>query len=173
MQDQETSRQLVVMRHAKAEQEGRTDFERPLSPRGRQDAFQAGQWLAARGFSAESALVSAAARTAATWTSLASGGGWAVPPELSHPLYSAGPESALDLLRGADPGVRRLVVVGHNPTMAYLAQMLDDGHGDRSATAELISRGYPTAALTVFEYDGDWADLDTARLTAFHVGRAD
>ena len=66
-----------------------------------------------------------------------------------------------------------LVVIGHNPTVAYLAQLLDDGEGDVVATNQMMI-GYPTGAVTLLSYAGSWADLDegTASVTAFHVGRA-
>ena len=63
-------------------------------------------------------------------------------------------------------------MVGHNPTMASLAALLDDGEGDDEAGNEM-ALGFPTSALAVFAYDGDWADLDeaSASVVAFHVGR--
>jgi phosphohistidine phosphatase len=65
--------------------------------------------------------------------------------------------------------VTTLVVVGHNPTMAYLAQLLDDGTGDEQAGRRMAT-GFPTCALAVFAVRGRWADLDlaSARLVAFH-----
>ena len=86
---------------------------------------------------------------------------------------TAGPEAALDLVRETSEEVSTLLVVGHNPTMAYLAHLLDDGEGDDAATSEMVSRGYPTAAAAVFAVDGSWADLGPgrARLEAFHVAR--
>ena len=47
-----------------------------------------------------------------------------------------------------------LVVIGHNPTMAYLAELIDDGEGDADATTGLVTRGFPTSALAVFTVDG-------------------
>ena len=44
-------------------------------------------------------------------------------------------------------------MIGHNPTMAYLAQMLDDGDGDAEAAAGM-NEGFPTGALAVFAVDG-------------------
>ena len=166
------SRQLVVMRHAKAEQDGPTDFDRPLAERGRRDGAAAGAWLAAEGITPDHALVSAALRTLETWEAVASGAGWDLAPELDRGLYAAGPETALDLVRLVDPGVERLMVIGHNPTMAVLAQVLDDGTGDVGVAASMAG-DFPTSAVAVFSYDGAWADLDegTARLDAFHVGR--
>ncbi|HEX6248005.1 MAG TPA: histidine phosphatase family protein, partial [Nocardioidaceae bacterium] len=86
--------------------------------------------------------------------------------------YAAGPESALDLLREVDPDARTVLVVGHNPTIAFLAQTLDSGEGDPEAAAGMHA-GYPPGALTVLELDGDWADLDLggARVVAFRSGR--
>jgi phosphohistidine phosphatase len=160
------------MRHAKAEQDGPTDFDRPLSERGYRDAAEAGAWLAAEGFEPDHALVSAALRTRETWESVAAGAGWDLEPDLDRGLYAAGPDSALDLVRLVDDDVRRLVVVGHNPTMAVVAQLLDDGDGDDDLATEMAT-GFPTSAVAVFSYEGSWADLaeGSARLVAFHVGR--
>ena len=166
-------RQLVVMRHAKAEPHGPTDQERELAPRGYDDAAAAGRWLADRGVLADGALVSSAHRTVSTWARVAEAAGWEVEPLVSAALYAAGPESALDLVRETSEDVQCLVVVGHNPTMAYLAQLLDEGGGDPEAQAAM-AKGFPTSALALFEYDGSWGELDlaSARLVAFHVGRA-
>lgn len=166
------ARLLVVMRHAKAEQDGPTDLERPLADRGRTDAAEAGAWLAGEGFTPDHALVSAALRTRETWSALAEGAGWDVEAELDRGLYSAEPDTAVDLITRVDDGVRRLVVIGHNPTMAYVAQLLGDGEGDPDLEGELLA-GFPTSAMAVFAYDGVWADLaeGSARLVGYHVGR--
>jgi len=160
------------MRHAKAEQGGPSDFERPLAGRGVSDAGAAGAWLASLGVSPDYALVSAALRTRETWEAVASGASWTLSAVLDEGLYAAGPETALDLLRALDPAVESVVMVGHNPTMAYLASLLDDGTGDTDA-GNALATGFPTSALAVFAYDGPWSDLDpaSARLTAFHVAR--
>ena len=166
------TRRLVVMRHAKAEHQGPTDFERPLTERGHRDAAEAGAWLSASGVVPDHALVSAALRTRETWASLAAGAGWQLVPELDRGLYSAGPEAALDIIRLTPEEAATLVVIGHNPTMAYLAQLLDDGTGSPAAGAEMAG-DFATSAVAVYSYDGSWSDLGegTARLDAFHVGR--
>jgi phosphohistidine phosphatase len=150
---------LVVMRHAKAEQSGPSDFE-------------AGQWLAGRGIEPDQALVSASVRTQQTWEAVNEGGGWDLEGTPVDALYEAGTESALDIVRETDESMRTLVVVGHNPTMASLATLLDDGEGDDEASNE-VAMGFPTSAMAVLSYDGDWADLDeaSASMVAYHVGR--
>jgi phosphohistidine phosphatase len=166
------SRRLVVMRHGKAEPGGETDVLRELAQRGWDDALEAGRWLADSGLNPDAALVSSARRTRSTWLAVAEGGSFEVGATYSESLYNAGPETALDLVRETADDVTALVVVGHNPTMAYLAQLLDDGSGDEEAGREMAT-GFPTSALAVFAVTGPWAELDlaSARLVAFHVGR--
>lgn len=163
---------LVIMRHAKAEQSAPSDFERQLTDRGLADAGEAGRWLAARPVEPDEALVSAAARTQQTWEAVSEAAGWDLDADPDEALYAAGPESALDLVRAVDPSVETLVVVGHNPTVAYLAQLLDDGEGDEQAGTDLASLGFPTSAVAVLTYEGDWSELEeaSASLVAFHVG---
>ena len=168
----EDLRQLVVMRHAKAEPHGDSDIERELAQRGYDDAVAAGRWLADRGFAPDEALVSAARRAMSTWLAVSEGGSFRAGAAYSGSLYLAGPETALDLVRETPSGVTSLIVVGHNPTVAYLAQLLDDGNGDPDAGNQMAV-GFPTAALARFEVTGPWRDLDlaSARLVGFHVGR--
>lgn len=170
-------RRLVVLRHAQAASTAPTDAERPLTDRGRADAQAAGAWLAGLGVevgaAGGAALVSSALRTRQTYDALATGAGWAGGATYDAGLYSAGPDTALDLVRATDDATTTLVLVGHNPTVAYLAQLLDDGDGDEEATTALVGTGYPTCAAAVFGVGGSWSDLapGTARLEAFHVGR--
>ncbi|MDO9457000.1 histidine phosphatase family protein [Nocardioides sp.] len=170
----EPLRTLVVMRHAKAEPAAATDFERPLSARGHDDAVDAGSWLRDHEIVPDRALVSAALRTRETWQHLSDGAGWDLAPELDEGLYAADVDTALDLVRLLPDDVTTAVVVGHNPTMASLAQLLDDGEGDDDATAEMTIGTFPTTAAAVLTFAGPWADLGqgTASLAAYHVGRA-
>jgi len=163
----------MVMRHAKAEPGGETDALRELAQRGWEDALEAGRWLADSGRTPDAVLVSSAARARSTWLAVAEGGSFEVDATYSESLYTASPETALDLVRETPDEVAALLVVGHNPTMAYLAQLLDDGEGDERAGREMAT-GFPTSAVAVFTVPGSWVDLElaSARLAAFHVGRA-
>jgi len=162
---------LVLIRHAKAVQTAASDYERGLTAGGRADAAAAGAWLASVRVVPSRALVSAAPRAVQTWESLAAGAGWSLAPDLDRGLYTAGPDTALDLLRALDEECACAVLIGHNPTVASLAQLLDDGDGDPAAGNAMAAAGFPTAAVAVFETSGPWRNLDSARLTAFHVGR--
>jgi phosphohistidine phosphatase len=157
------------MRHAKAEGFAGSDHERVLTERGRREASATGSWLVRNDFGIDYALVSSSARTQETWKLVSDAAGWEVQPDVDSGLYSAGPDTALDLIRSLDDA-KSVIVIGHNPTMAYLAQVLDDGKGDDEANAEMAAGGFPAAAVAVFSYDGEWADLEegTCSLIAYH-----
>src|SRR4051794_31093456 len=118
------TRVLLLVRHAKAESYAATDHERPLSDRGVTEAAAAGTWLAARDVAPQRALVSDALRTRQTFEAMAVEAGWTIEPEYDSTLYEADAETVLDVVRGLDDDVSTVLVVGHNPTMAYLAQVL-------------------------------------------------
>src|SRR5918999_5945362 len=132
----DTERTLVVIRHAKAEQVAANDYDRELSERCRADAAATGAWLAEIGVAPDCALISAAPRVVQTWDAIARGAGWSLEPDLDEGLYTAGPDTALDLVRAVPESCATLIVVGHNPTMASLAQLIDDGEGDDEAANE-------------------------------------
>ncbi|GAA1918157.1 SixA phosphatase family protein [Nocardioides hwasunensis] len=167
-------RRLVVMRHAKAAVTAPSDHERPLAPQGRAAADEAGRWLGEQGVVPDVALVSDALRTRETWDGVAGGAGWDCAADFSAALYAAEADSALDLIRETDASATTLVVIGHNPTMAYLAELVDDGEGPADVTTGMLTRGFPTCALAVFAVEGAWRDLAPGggRLQAFHVGEA-
>lgn len=164
-------RRLVLVRHAQAAQSSQSDDRRELTDAGRATAAAQGRWLADSGIQPDHALVSAAVRAEQTWQEMAAAAGWDLDAESSPGLYSAEPDTALDLVSEAPEEARTVVVVGHNPTMASLAQMLDDGTGDPAAQQQLLTGGFPAGALAVFEYDGSWSDLQlgSARLVAVHL----
>lgn len=160
-------RQLIVMRHAKTEQGAMSDRARALTSRGRADASAAGDWLVANGLSPDLALTSPAARAHATTdlvcAELATGPDVKVVPD----LYGASAAEIVETVAGVDAAVRCVLVVGHNPSMAELAQQLQRDPADPWAPH------LPTAGIVVLEVPGEWADLamGTAELTHWHVPR--
>jgi phosphohistidine phosphatase len=159
------------MRHSRAESYGACDRERDLTDQGRADAADTATWLAGRGVDPDLALVSSSRRTRATWEAVRTHATWTAEARFEDGLYAGGPDTVLDLIREVPDDVTGLLVVGHNPTVAYLAQLLDDGDGDPDAVLEMAG-GYPTSAVAVLELAGSWSELEacSARLTGFHVG---
>lgn len=160
------------MRHGKAEAFAASDHARELTRRGVADATEAGEWARETGALPDHALVSSAARTKGTWQAFCDGSGCDVEAVVDPGLYSGDSDAVLEILRDAPAEAHRVMVVGHNPTMAHLVHLLDDGGADPEVFAQ-VSAGYPTSALTVLQVEGSWDELDVAgaRIKAFHVGR--
>jgi phosphohistidine phosphatase len=168
----EAGRQLIILRHAKAEPFASSDHDRVLTDRGHRDAEEAGSWSHEAGLAPDHAVVSSAARTRGTWTSFAAGAGLDLDPVFDRSLYAAGTDAALEIVANAPTDARTVLLIGHNPTTAHLVHLLDDGGADAELFAR-VSAGFPTSALAVLDVACAWADLDVAgaRITGFHVGR--
>lgn len=169
MNGQATNRTLVLLRHAKSDwPEDVADHERPLADRGRRDAPAMGRWLRQAGYRPDHVVCSTALRTRQTWELVR--GELDVDPaatEFEPRVYGATVQELLDVIGGAPAGAGTLLVIGHNPGLEYLSLTLaGDGPSDER---DRMHRKFPTAALAVFEWSGDWdqAADGTARLVRF------
>ncbi|WP_421792687.1 SixA phosphatase family protein [Hyphobacterium sp.] len=147
---------LVLVRHAKAvdRMDADDDFERGLTPRGREDARTSGDTLKAAGITVDLALVSPSQRTLQTWMAMREAVG---NPAFEDPmaLYHASPDM---LIRAAREALRRsdaVMLVGHNPGIGALAHNL----ADRAGRLHKMPDGYPTSAVTVFTCDPEFDDV--------------
>ena len=116
-------RRLVVMRHAKAVATAPSDHERGLAARGRADAEEVAAGCASGGSSPTPRSSPTRCGPARPGSRSPARAGWDLEADFSAALYAAGSDSAFDLVRETDAGVQTLVVVGHNPTMAYIAEL--------------------------------------------------
>jgi phosphohistidine phosphatase len=167
-------RRLIVLRHAKsAWPEGVADHDRPLASRGRRDAPAAGRWLRESGFVPDRVLCSTAQRARETWQ-LAEEKLGARPQTVFEPrVYGATSAELLDLARESPPGVRTLLIVGHDPAMQELTLELasaQPGDQGRDALGQVRIK-FPTAAIAVLAFTGSWAKLGPgqAQLADFAV----
>ncbi|WP_262852682.1 SixA phosphatase family protein [Mumia quercus] len=153
-------KQLVVVRHAKAEASAGTDLGRALTRRGHDDARRRGEQLTDFVTGATLALVSPAVRTRETFDELNASLGIG-PEHVTYPpgLYEASAHRVLEEVRAVEGEPSTVVVVGHNPSMGDLVWMLHDGTHN-GAWKAYGDRGFPTSAAAVLTYDGDWFDID-------------
>jgi phosphohistidine phosphatase len=162
-------KRLILLRHAKAvSKQGARDFDRALADQGRAEMASVARFLGATEPPPDLALVSSARRTRETWD-LARAGLEDVATAYEERIYEASPEGLLAVLREAD-GVtadgpdETVVLVGHNPGISDLAQMLV-GPAD-GGRAQLAS-GMPTAGIVIIDFDIEaWATMNegTGRL---------
>jgi phosphohistidine phosphatase len=122
-----TKRTLTLIRHAKSSwsNPSLSDFERPLNKRGTHDAPRVGAALQQADISFDRVLCSDAQRARQTLTLL--GQGIEVNEgiiEYRHDLYGASANHLLTCVKEQSDSINNLALVGHNPGMEDLAEML-------------------------------------------------
>ncbi|MDI4664153.1 histidine phosphatase family protein [Xanthobacter autotrophicus] len=166
-------RRLILLRHAKSDwPDGIADPERPLAQRGRMAAPRIGTYIAHEQLVPDRVLVSPARRTRETWDLVAA----QLPPVkvvASEPrIYDAATARLLSVVREQPREAHSLMLVGHNPGLQDLAEMLVSS-GAASHLSRMAEK-FPTGALAVIDLPVDeWCDVApaTARLDRFVTPR--
>jgi phosphohistidine phosphatase len=169
----DTTRQLILLRHAKSDWPDLPDAERPLAKRGRRDAPRIGRWLHEHGYQPDVVVVSAATRTKQTWDLLAPELGGAPAVRFEPRAYAASALTLLYLAQELPDRYRTALFIAHNPGLSDLATTLaadpesdpesgpESGPQRDSATDHGPRRAIslPTAAAAIFDFPGDWPSL--------------
>jgi phosphohistidine phosphatase len=146
-------KRLTLVRHAKSSWEDPelADFDRPLSKRGKQDAPLMGKRLAGRDLRPE-LIVSSPARRARKTAKL-------IARELDlreerlileAKIYEAEPAVLLEVVRGLDDRLEHVLLVGHNPGLTELGNLL----------ADCGIENIPTCGALCLDFDADdWKSL--------------
>ncbi len=157
----EGDRTLVLLRHAKSDWSGdEPDRERPLAPRGRRQAPDAGRWLASRLPGLDLAVVSPAARARATWDLVAAELAHPPPRQVDARMYAASDRELLEVVTELSDRSRTVVLVGHNPGLEELVERL---------TGEWVT--LPTSAIAVIDARGSWAAVADGHASLRTAGR--
>jgi phosphohistidine phosphatase len=159
---------LTLLRHAKSTWDDPVarDFDRPLNRRGRKAAHAIGAEMRRLGLEFDSVIASPAVRVKETLDEVERGYGRPLGAEFDKRVYLATTDTLIDIVRSADDGASRLLLVGHNPGIESLAIELADG----SALRDELAVKYPTGALAEIELPAEeWDDVrpGTGRLARF------
>ena len=144
---------LILARHAKAEAEGRTDFERSLNAKGLAQAVEAGAEIAER-WTPDVAISSAARRTVQTGQAVVeavnrhngrpeSGDGLELRRDES--LYHGGVEDWIDAINSVPPDSQCAYIVGHQPTVAEVVGHLSPRAG--------VPSSFRPSSIAIFDLD--------------------
>lgn len=145
---------LILMRHAKSswKEPELTDHERPLNKRGEKDAPRMGRLLKDKKMVPDHIYSSTAVRAKQTVEGLVEKSGYKHKVDYVDSLYMAEPSAIIEVLKNAPDGKKTILVVGHNPGMEGLVQIL---------TRKVES--LPTGAIARISLPVDhWKDLTLA-----------
>jgi phosphohistidine phosphatase len=157
-------RTLWLLRHAHTEDSrpGHKDTDRRLTPRGEDQARDVGEYLRGEAAKVDAVLCSNAARARQTLSLL---GVSSPATDVAERYYTAGTDTLLEAIRELTDEVEAALVVGHAPALPGVAYELADRDTSDPAALAAIDGRYPAATLARLEFDGTWADLDSAALT--------
>ena len=166
-------RELLILRHAKSSwnSDAATDFDRPLSKRGKRDAPRVGRFLRDQGLAPDYVVSSPAERAKQTVIAVCAEMG--IGPERIHwdaRIYHAGAGALLNVLNDCPDDARRVLIAGHNPGLEILLQNLCDQGIPMPDDYKLM----PTAAVAHLEILAEWSSLEgrLARLVSLTRARS-
>jgi phosphohistidine phosphatase len=145
---------LFLLRHAKSswKQPELNDHDRPLNKRGKKEAPLVGQYLKENALVPDLILSSTARRARDTAQAVAEESGYPGEIEYNKDLYLSDTACYLDILRHLPDSVNRVLVVGHNPDMDDLLNLLTE-----------VSEHMGTAALAQIDLPiSSWHELNEA-----------
>jgi phosphohistidine phosphatase len=143
---------LILMRHAKSSWKFPeiADRDRPLTKRGEHDAPRMGKLLKKEEIFPDKILTSTAVRAAATAEAVAKKLDYKDEIIYLDSLYMAEPVNIIEALQSLPAEVKKVLVVGHNPGMEGLVQIL----GGKLVTL-------PTAAIAEIKIPiKEWNELN-------------
>jgi phosphohistidine phosphatase len=150
---------LLLLRHAKAVPfPGSGDHERALTERGRADAARLGAFIAGERSAPQAATHSGARRTKETLAIVLAKLETGIRPVAEPRLYNATTGAFLDVVRHSSDAAGTVLLVGHNPTIAEVANRLA-GTGESGAMARMAVK-FPTSALAILDFDVEhWREI--------------
>jgi phosphohistidine phosphatase len=160
---------LYLLRHAKSSWSNPTlrDHERPLAPRGLQDAKRIAKHLRQLEVRPALVLCSSATRTRETFGLIQPALGDAS-VQVEEELYAASSDALLERLRAVPDEVGSLLLIGHNPGLYDLALLLASTGAER----DRLEAKFPTAGFaTLAVWRSPWSRLSEgdADLVAYVV----
>jgi phosphohistidine phosphatase len=117
---------VLILRHAKSswKHPDVNDHDRPLNKRGKRDAPYMGDLLQNEHLVPDLIISSTAKRAYSTAKAVAKAAGYEGDIVLNQSLYAAPPTAYIDVLRNLSNEYTRVLMVGHNPGLEQLVNML-------------------------------------------------
>jgi len=147
-------KEIYVLRHAKSswDNSNLSDFDRPLADRGISDAKKMSNFLKDMNIKIDKVLCSNAIRAKETFDLTADGFNFEIDKATYlDKLYFGDTTTIIQDLKELDESLNNILIVGHNPTLHYLVEIL---------TNESINR-FTTCNLAIISHNGEWVSLNS------------
>ena len=147
-------KEIYVLRHAKSswDNSNLSDFDRPLADRGISDAKKMSNFLKDMNIKIDRVLCSNAIRAKETFDLTADGFNFEIDKATYlDKLYFGDTTTIIQDLKELDESLNNILIVGHNPTLHYLVEIL---------TNESINR-FTTCNLAIISHNGEWVSLNS------------
>lgn len=147
-------KEIYILRHAKSSWSNKnlSDFERPLAKRGINDAKKLNSLLIKNNLNIDKVYCSNALRAKETFDLTADG--FKFPIEnatYSNDLYFGDATNIINYLKDLDEKFNNILIIGHNPSLHVLIELL---------TNTYIGR-FTTCNLAVISFKGQWKRLSS------------
>jgi len=144
---------LYLVRHAKSDwsDPGKSDFERGLNKRGKRSIPLMAEALKKRGVMPDLILSSAAKRAKKTAKELAKELDYKGEILFDEALYFTEPEEMMEKICDTDDRYEALFLVGHNPEMTELSNMLTETYIDNIPTLGIAGVTLPIEKWKAFK----------------------
>lgn len=141
---------LLILRHGHAKNKSMYgDFGRELKDKGKRHAQRVGVWLAQNDLRPDQVIASPAVRAKRTAEKCAKTSGLNVGVVgFDERLFNALPQTVIEIIKACPKDVERLMIVGHNPSLASIATALSGDY-----------QHLEPASLAHFKLKGDWTYL--------------
>ncbi len=153
---------LLLMRHAKSSWKNTdmADHKRPLKKKGRKDTVLMAKQLKKKDLIPDLIYTSSATRATETLEVLQDALKFEGKAKVKDVLYMAEPETIIDKINSVNNDVEKLMIIGHNPGLESLTQILGDKIDalPTGAIAVIVLPIKDWSALTV-ETEGELANL--------------
>ena len=150
--EEDSMKTLILLRHAKSSWKfpELSDRDRPLTKRGEKDAPRMGKWLKKQDIIPQRIITSTAVRACSTAEAIAERVEYKEEITYLDSLYMAEPAAIIEALHAVPDEVKRVLVVGHNPGLEGLVQIL-------SKKVESL----PTASIAIIKLPiENWQELN-------------
>ena len=145
------------MRHAKSDWDSgvNSDFERPLNPRGREDAVFMGKYMFTNGLIPDIIISSPASRAKETTLLVAECISYDKDIIFRDELYFGSISRIIEILQQLDNSTSTVLLTGHNPTWESMCELLQD---------KKIQVIMSTASIaSISTYNNSWSELKIYR----------